>query len=116
MSSRGNAVSGRGRSGARERLRLEQPDGTIGHAEIEIGGSPISLLDLVDDVDSVFERALAAWAELVKPVRDQFYGDRSRTMKDPFGHMWTIATRIEDVGPEELRRRFEALTAPGGDA
>jgi PhnB protein len=115
--------------GASETHRMPGPDGKIGHAEIRIGDSPVmladefpeigarspqslggaavSLLIYVPDVDASFQQAVAAGAKVLRPVKDQFYGDRSGTVEDPFGHVWTIATRKEDVSPEELRRRAE---------
>jgi PhnB protein len=113
--------------GATERFRMPGPDGRIAHAEIQIGdsvimladevldmgyrsprslgGSPVSLLLYVDDVDAVFHRAVAAGAIVVRPLVNQFYGDRSGTLEDPFGHLWTVATHIEDVPLEEIARR-----------
>ncbi len=122
--------------GATEFLRLTGPDGRVGHAEIRIGNSPVMLADehpemgirgpqsfggspvilglYVADVDAVAERAVAAGARVLRPVKDQFYGDRSGTFEDPFGHVWTFATHTEDVPPEEMRRRFEdAMKRPG---
>lgn len=121
--------------GATERLRLPAPEGKIGHAEINIGeavimladacpemgfrspqalgGSPISLHLYVTDVDAQFRQATEAGAKVLKPVHDQFYGDRSGMLEDPFGHIWTLATHIEDVAPEELQRRLAALMQPG---
>jgi PhnB protein len=115
---------------ATEMLRMATPDGKVGHAEIRIGdsvimladenpqsgyraplslgGSSVSILLYVEDVDAVFERALKAGAKLHRPLVTQFYGDRSGTLIDPFGHMWTIATHVEDVEPEEVKRRAEA--------
>ncbi|WP_395674737.1 VOC family protein [Inquilinus sp.] len=117
--------------GATERLRMDAPGGTIGHAELLIGGSlvmvadempemgwssptaiggtPVSLHLYVEDVDAVVEQALAAGAALSRPVADQFYGDRLGTVVDPFGHVWSISSHIEDVPPDEMRRRVEAL-------
>lgn len=117
--------------GAVERLRMDAPGGTIGHAELLIGGglvmladempemgwsspaamggTPVSLHLYVEDVDAVVGRALAAGATLSRPVADQFYGDRQGTVVDPFGHVWSISTHIEDVSPEEIRRRAEVL-------
>ena len=117
--------------GATEMLRLPQPDGKIGHAEMRIGdsvvmladeapemgfrgprslgGSPVSLMLYLEDVDAVVGRALAAGAKLTQPVQDKFYGDRSGTIEDPFGHVWVIATHIEDVSPEEMERRVAAM-------
>ncbi len=116
--------------GATELFRMPDPDGKIGHAEIKIGdspimladehpqmnfrsphafgGTPVSLMIYMEDVDTVVDRAVFAGAKLVKPVQDQFYGDRSGTIIDPFGHQWTIATHTEDVAPEEMNRRMEA--------
>ena len=116
--------------GATEVMRMGAPGGQIGHAEIKIGdsmimladefpemkalspatigGTPVSLMVYVDDVDSVFERALAAGGKQVHPLEDKFYGDRSGTLTDPFGHMWTLSTHKEDVPPEEMQRREEA--------
>ena len=116
--------------GAVELERMEMPDGRIGHAEFSlgssrlmlasefpelealspetVGGSPVSLMVYVEDVDETFARALAAGAAEMRPVQDQFYGDRSGTLKDPFGHRWTISTHIEDVTPEEMDRRSKA--------
>ena len=116
---------------AEEVMRFEGPGGSVGHAEIKIGDSPIMLGDenpqwgaispttlggtasgiclYVRDCDTVFNRAVAAGATVAKPLQDQFYGDRSGTVTDPFGHKWTIATHIEDVSPEEMRRRHDDL-------
>ncbi len=116
--------------GATELMRMGAPGGQIGHAEIKIGdsvimladefpdmkalspstigGTAVSLMVYVDDVDSVFKRALAAGGTQVHPLEDKFYGDRSGTLTDPFGHMWTISTHKEDVPPEEMQRREEA--------
>jgi PhnB protein len=117
--------------GATELMRLSAPGGRIGHAEIQIGdsrimladehpqmgarspqtigGTPITLALYVEDVDAVAQRAIAAGAKVLKPVQDQFYGDRSGTVTDPFGHQWTIATHKEDVSLEEIERRAAAL-------
>ena len=116
--------------GAQEIMRLEAPGGMIGHAELKIGDSIIMLGDenpqwgtkspttlggsatgmhvYVDDVDSVIQVAVDAGAQLIRPVKDQFYGDRSGTVIDPFGHIWSVATHIEDVSPEELNKRMAA--------
>lgn len=115
---------------AKEIARFPMPDGRIGHAEIRIGdaivmlsdespemghrspqalgGSPVQMHLYVVDVDDVVKRAVAAGAKLVRPVRDQFYGDRSGVIHDPFGHVWNIATHIEDVSPDEMQRRAAA--------
>ncbi|MDP9090327.1 MAG: VOC family protein [Pseudomonadota bacterium] len=115
--------------GATELMRMPSPDGRIGHAEIKIGDSAIMLADehpqmgykspqslggsavnmmvYVDRVDDVFKQAVEAGARELQPVKDQFYGDRSGTLQDPFGHTWTIATHLEDIAPEEMRERAE---------
>ena len=116
--------------GATERMRLPGPDGRIGHAELQIGQSMLMLADpwpegqfvppqgpthaqtlhlYVDDVDAVFARALAAGATELRPVVDQFYGDRSGMLRDPFGHVWNLASHIEDVSTEEMQRRMAAM-------
>lgn len=116
--------------GAVELFRMDAPGNKIGHAEIKIGDSPVMLADehpemgakspeafggtpvqlmiYVDDVDTVFRRALAAGAKETRPIKDQFYGDRSGMLLDPFGHSWTIATHKEDVAPDEMERRAKA--------
>ena len=116
--------------GATEMLRMADPQGRVGHAEIKIGdsvimladehpamgyrgpralgGSSVSILLYLEDVDTVFARAVKAGAKALRPVTNQFYGDRSGTLEDPFGHVWTIATHVEDVPPEEMKRRAEA--------
>ena len=116
--------------GATEMFRMEAPGGKIGHAEIRIGdsvvmladvhpevqaydphhfkGSPVSLHVYVEDVDSVAKQAIAAGATVKRPVQDQFYGDRSGTFEDPFGHTWHISTHKEDVSVEEIGRRAAA--------
>ncbi|MBC7966988.1 MAG: VOC family protein [Fuerstia sp.] len=119
--------------GAEEITRLTAPDGRIGHAEIRIGestimiadehpemdflgpqsrgGTTVSLLIYVDHADDIFNAALDAGATELRPMCDQFYGDRSGTVTDPWGHVWSIATRLEDISPAELKRRFEELYA-----
>ena len=116
--------------GATELFRMEAPGGKIGHAEIKIGdsvvmladvhaevqahdphhykGSPVSLHVYVQDVDKVAKQATAAGATVKRPVQDQFYGDRSGTFEDPFGHTWHISTHKEDLSPEEIGRRAAA--------
>ena len=74
-----------------------------------LGGSPVHLLFYVDDCDAVFQRAIAAGATEVRPLRDQFYGDRSGTLTDPFGHQWTIASRTEDLTAEEIKARAKEM-------
>lgn len=120
--------------GATELLRMSQPDGKVGHAEIKIGdspimladefpemghkspatlgGSPVSLMIYVEDVDAVFNKAVAEGAEAQRPLENKFYGDRSGSLIDPFGHLWHIATHIEDVPEEEMHKR--AAAAHGG--
>jgi PhnB protein len=111
--------------GARERMRMPAPGGKVGHAEIEIGGSCIMLADeypdigfrspsAIEDVDSVMAQAVAAGAEERRPVKDQFYGDRTGTVEDPFGHVWHIATHKEAVSPDELKRRANQAMQGGG--
>lgn len=115
--------------GAVELLRFPGPDGKIGHAELKIGagvvmladespphkgpqtlgGTPVSLMFYVTDVDAQFAKAIAAGGTVVRPLTDQFYGDRSATITDPFGHVWTIATHTEDVSPDEMQRRLAAM-------
>ena len=115
--------------GATELFRMDH-EGKVGHAEIKIGdspimladestemgykspttlgGTPISIMIYVEDVDTIFKRAIAAGGEQQKPVQDQFYGDRSGTLKDPFGHVWHVATHTEDVSPQEMEKRMAA--------
>jgi PhnB protein len=119
--------------GAIESYKLMMPDGRVGHAEIRLGdsivmlsdefpehdwtapetlgGSPVSMHLYVEDVDAVFKRALAAGAHERKPVMDQFYGDRSGQLEDPYGHLWWVATHKEDVAPEEMQKRVQAMFA-----
>jgi PhnB protein len=121
--------------GAVERVRMQAPDGRIGHAELlfgdsvlmladefpevgnlspeSVGGTPVTLLTYVEDVDAVFQRALDAGAKQLRPVQDQFYGDRSGGFQDPFGHRWFVATHIEDVPEDELRRRSARAMGQG---
>lgn len=123
--------------GAIETMRLPGPsEGTVGHAEIRIGdsmlmiadefpemgargpmalgGSPISIVLYVEDVDAVFRQAIAAGGTEVRAVKDQFYGDRSGAVTDPFGHTWYISTHKEDLSIEEIRKRAAAAAAHGG--
>jgi PhnB protein len=81
----------------------------MGHKSPQtLGGSSVGLMIYVKDVDPVFKRAINAGGEEVRPLQNQFYGDRSGTLNDPFGHQWTIATHVEDVAPDEMKRRMEA--------
>lgn len=121
--------------GATERGRMEGPGGTIGHAELTLGdsvimladshpdfgnvspkalgGSPVTISVYVEDVDAVFAKALSAGAKEVRPVADQFYGDRAGSFEDPFGHVWHVASRVEDVSPEEMERRAREMAEQG---
>jgi len=116
---------------ARLRMRLDGPNGKVGHAELEIGdslamladehtamgalappsvgGTPVGLHLYVDDVDAVAAKAIASGAKLLRPVRNEFYGDRAATIEDPFGHRWHLATHIEDVSNEEIARRMAEM-------
>jgi PhnB protein len=94
--------------GAKETARFEH-DGKIMHAEIQIGDSRIMLY--LEDVDAVFKRAIAAGAVEKNPLRDEFYGDRSASVIDPFGMRWILSTHKEDVSPEEMEKRFEKMMA-----
>jgi PhnB protein len=117
--------------GAVEEFRMPTPDGRVAHAEIKIGDSHIMLADeypemgycgpealggspglimlYVENADSVFQQAVANGAKVKQEMKDQFYGDRSGTVVDPFGHSWTIATHVEDVSPEEMQRRMSQM-------
>ena len=120
--------------GATELFRMPHGD-KIAHAEMKIGdspfmladeqpemgykgpkaygGTPVSLMIYVDDCDTIFKQAIDAGATEMKPLQDQFYGDRSGTLTDPFGHVWTVATHKEDVSPEEIDKRLAAMAAGG---
>jgi PhnB protein len=117
--------------GANVYMRMDGPGGKIGHAEFRIGGAPVmmsdefpemgvlspqtlggvtsSLMIYVENVDALFEQAVAAGCTVLKPIQNQFYGDRSGTVTDPFGHRWTISTHVEDVSKEEMDRRIAAM-------
>jgi PhnB protein len=119
--------------GAKELVRMDQPDGKVGHAELQIGdsrimlseenpsmgqghisasgigASPVSLYLYIPDVDRVIERAVDEGAKVLKPVQDQFYGDRTGFIQDPFGHLWGVATHIEDVAPKDLAERAKKV-------
>jgi PhnB protein len=119
--------------GAQERVRMETPDGKIGHAELEIGDSLVMLSDTfpqastrppkelggtsasvfmyAEDVDAVVKQAVGAGATVTMEVADQFWGDRFGTVTDPFGHVWSIATHVEDLTPEEIAERSKAAMA-----
>ncbi|WP_254628015.1 VOC family protein [Myxococcus sp. CA040A] len=114
--------------GAEERMRLVEPSGRLGHAEMLLGGVVLSIADeypeygivgpqsrggatsllnlSVDDVDAMAQRAIAAGAVLERPIKDEFYGDRVAHIQDPFGHRWSLSMRIEEMSPEEMQRRF----------
>jgi PhnB protein len=122
--------------GAIEVMRIPGPGGRVGHAELRIGSSiimladenlqagvrgpqpggrpPVSFLAYVEQVDAVTAKAEAAGAKILRPPKDQFYGDRTATLTDPFGHEWTVSTHVEDVSPEEMQKRAAALAAAAG--
>ena len=124
--------------GATELFRFPAPDGKIGHAEIKIGdspimladefaemgykgpralgGSPVSLMIYLEDVDTVFNRAVEAGASVKEAVQDKFYGDRTGTLTDPFGHVWHVSTHKEDVSMEEMEERAKAASAKASSA
>jgi PhnB protein len=117
--------------GAEELMRMSDPGGRIGHAELKIGdgvvfladeypemgvlsaeslgGSPVTIHLYLKDVDTVAERAVAAGGKMLRPVEDQFYGDRAGKLQDPFGHVWWISTHKEEVAPDEMKRRAAKL-------
>ena len=117
--------------GATERMRMGGPEGKIGHAEIQVGdstimladvhpdfgnkspkdlgGTPVLLMVYVADVDDTYATALASGAKELQPLEDKFYGDRSATFEDPWGHQWTVASHVEDVSEEEMERRMAEL-------
>jgi len=121
--------------GARELFRLVEPSGRVGHAEVKIGpvtlmlsdeypemgirgprsigGTSVSIHIHASDVDRLFEQAVAAGATVVRPLQNQFYGERSATVRDPFGHEWLLGGHIEDVTPEEMQRRYTELFNEG---
>jgi len=118
--------------GATERMRMPGPNNTVGHAELQlgdsilmladesaefgnlspssVGGTPVGLTLYVEDVDAVYAKALESGATAIKPPEDQFYGDRSGSFLDPFGHKWHVMTHIEDVSPEEMQKRMASMT------
>lgn len=117
--------------GAEEIFRIPTPEGKIGHCEFQIGdsrimmadefpdmgsvapsgtrGSSFSLLIYVEDVDALFQRAVDAGAKVMKPLKDEFYGDRMGSLQDPFGHIWNLGEHVEDVSPEEMKKRAEVM-------
>ena len=122
--------------GATEIMRMPGPGGTVGHAEIKIGkaiimladelpkmnhkspqslgGTPVSMLLYAEDVDALVKRAIAAGAKALTPVETKFYGDRSGSLEDPFGHQWHVSTHVEDVPPDEMAKRAEDFTKQQG--
>lgn len=121
--------------GAKEKFRLTEPSGRVGHAELDfgtttlmlsdeypeygiggpktIGGTSVSIHLHVDDADAMIASAVAAGAEIVRPATDQFYGERSGTVRDPFGHEWNIGHHLEDMTPAEMQRRYDELMKGG---
>ena len=117
--------------GAKERMRMAGPDGKVGHCELQIGdsvimladeypdmgalspktvgGTPVTVMVYVEDVDSVVARAVKGGAKALGQIEDKFYGDRSGEFEDPFGHRWSVATHVEDVPPDEMAKRAAAL-------
>ena len=124
--------------GAVERMRMDWGGGKIGHAEFEIGdslvmlasefpelvalsprsvgGTPVAIALYVEDVDAVFSRAIQEGAEVIRPVENQFYGDRSGVFRDPFGHQWSVSTHVEDISEEEMERRSREFSAESEQA
>lgn len=122
--------------GAKETMRLPGPGGAVMHAEVQVGDSRIMIADefpemdvlapqapghsgasiclYVENVDEAVAQATQAGATIQRPLQDQFYGDRSATLQDPFGHVWTIATHVEDVSEEEIQRRMEEMMSGSG--
>jgi PhnB protein len=121
--------------GASERMRIGGPEGKVGHAELQIGsavvmladpypdmgirdpravgGTPVTIGLYVEDADAVYARAIEAGATALRPVENQFYGDRSGQFEDPFGHRWSVSTHIEDVPADEMQRRAAAMETEG---
>jgi len=122
--------------GATEIIRMPGPNGKIMHAELKIGDSIVMLADenpqtgimspktiggasssmlvYVENVDTVIQKAVENGAKLLHPIKNQFYGDRSGSLLDPFGHMWSVATHVEDVSPEEMKKRMTAMSQTAG--
>jgi PhnB protein len=121
--------------GAKELFRLVEPSGRVGHAEVKIGpvtlmlsdeypelgilgprsigGTSVTIHIHASDVDRLFEQAVAAGATVVRPLQNQFYGERSATVRDPFGHEWLLGGHVEDLTPEEMQRRYTELFNEG---
>jgi PhnB protein len=124
--------------GATELMRMPDPSGKIGHAELKVGkaiimlsdespaidhrsptslgGSPVGIMLYFDDVDTIAQQAVAAGGKLTRELKDEFYGDRTGTLVDPFGHRWFIATHKEDVSPQEMERRVQEFLGQHGGA
>lgn len=124
--------------GATELMRMPDPSGRIGHAELKIGkaiimlsdewpegghrsprslgGSPVGIMLYFEDVDKIAQQAVAAGGKMIRELKDEFYGDRTGTLEDPFGHRWFIATHKEDVSPEEMQRRAQEVMSQQGGA
>ena len=122
--------------GATENMRMPSPGGKVGHAELTLGdsmimladehpeigaraphafgGSAVSLMVYVPDVDATVKTALAGGAKVIRPVENQFYGDRTGMIQDPFGHQWYVATHVEDVPPDEMAKRAAAAMGKSG--
>ena len=118
--------------GTKERMRMGGPDGKVGHAELQlgdsvimladefpdmgakspksVGGSPVTISLYLEDVDGVFKKAIAEGATELRPPSDQFYGDRTAQFEDPWGHRWNVGTHVEDVPPDEMEKRAQAMT------
>jgi PhnB protein len=121
--------------GASERMRMDAPGGKIGHAELgigdsvimlsdefpemgatspkKVGGTPVTISVYVEDVDATFDRAVKGGATSLRPVENQFYGDRSGWFEDPFGHRWNVSTHVEDVAPDEMAKRAAEAMGTG---
>ena len=121
--------------GAQERMRMPDPSGKVGHAELQLGDGLIMLADefadrdikgprsfggtgvivsvYVEDIDSVFEKAISAGAKELRPPKNEFYGDRTASFEDPFGHRWSVASHVEDVSPDEMERRSAEMMGGG---
>jgi PhnB protein len=121
---------------AKVTVRMDGPDGKLAHGELQIGesrfmlgeeqaqmgigfkspatvgGNPVSIYLYVPDVDQVIAKAVAAGAKILMPVKDQFYGDRTGFIEDPYGHLWTVATRVEEVTPEMMKERMKTMAPP----